>query len=86
MQVEVRKLCLGLGKTVMFVTHDIDEAIALGDRCVVLTGRPGTVRDVITVDLPRDRDLRRIRSNPRYIAATEHLWQMLAPTQQENRR
>ncbi|WP_426425615.1 ABC transporter ATP-binding protein [Bradyrhizobium genosp. A] len=86
MQVEVRKLCLGLGKTVMFVTHDIDEAIALGDRCVVLTGRPGTVRDIITIDLPRDRDLQRIRSNPRYIAATEHLWQILAPTQQENRR
>jgi NitT/TauT family transport system ATP-binding protein len=80
MQVELRELCLKLGKTVLFVTHDIDEAIALGDRCVVLTGRPGTVRDIITVDLPRNRDLRRLRSNPRYIAATEHLWQMLAPS------
>jgi NitT/TauT family transport system ATP-binding protein len=80
MQLEVRDLCLRLGKTVLFVTHDIDEAIALGDRCVVLSGRPGTVREIITIDLPRDRDLRRLRSNPRYVAATEHLWDLLAPS------
>jgi NitT/TauT family transport system ATP-binding protein len=79
MQLEIRDLCLRLGKTVLFVTHDIDEAIALGDRCVVLSGRPGTVREIITVDLPRDRDLYRLRSNPQYIAATGHLWNLLAP-------
>jgi NitT/TauT family transport system ATP-binding protein len=79
MQLEIRDLCLHLGKTVLFVTHDIDEAIALGDRCVVLSGRPGTVREIITVDLPRDRDLYRLRSNPHYIAATGHLWNLLAP-------
>jgi len=79
MQLEIRDLCLRLGKTVLFVTHDIDEAIALGDRCVVLSGRPGTVREIITVDLPRDRDLYRLRSNPHYIAATGHLWNLLAP-------
>ena len=79
MQLEIRDLCLRLGKTVLFVTHDIDEAIALGDRCVVLSGRPGTVREIITVDLPRDRDLYRLRSNPHSIAATGHLWNLLAP-------
>jgi NitT/TauT family transport system ATP-binding protein len=79
MQTEVRDLCLRLGKTVLFVTHDLDEAIALGDRCVVLTGRPGTVREVITVGLPRRRDLHRLRSNRQYLAATERLWNLLAP-------
>jgi NitT/TauT family transport system ATP-binding protein len=79
MQVEIRDLCLRLGKTVLFVTHDIDEAIALGDRCVVLSRRPGIVREIITIDLPRDRNLYRLRSNPRYVAATERLWSLLAP-------
>ena len=80
MQVEVRELCLRLGKTVIFVTHDLDEAIALGDRCVVLTGRPGTVREILKVDLPRDRDLYQLRTNPQYIEATGHLWSVLAPS------
>jgi NitT/TauT family transport system ATP-binding protein len=79
MQVEVRDLCLRLGKTVLFVTHDIDEAIALGDRCVVLSGRPGTVREILTVDLPRNRELHRLRSNARYVETVEHLWDLLAP-------
>jgi NitT/TauT family transport system ATP-binding protein len=79
MQVEVRDLCLRLGKTVLFVTHDLDEAIALGDRCVVLTGRPGKVREILAVDLPRDRDLYRLRANRNYVEAIEHLWSLLAP-------
>ncbi len=79
MQTEVRDLCLRLGKTVLFVTHDIDEAIALGDICVVLSERPGTVREIITVNLPRDRDLRRLRSDPHYVETTEHVWALLAP-------
>ena len=42
--------------TVMFITHSIDEAILLSDRIVVMTARPGTVMDVIPIDLPRPRD------------------------------
>jgi NitT/TauT family transport system ATP-binding protein len=80
MQIEVRNLCIKLEKTVLFVTHDLDEAIALGDRCVVLTGRPGTVREILKIDLPRDRDLTRLRSNRRYVEATEQLWELLAPS------
>ncbi|WP_251343481.1 ABC transporter ATP-binding protein [Haloplanus halophilus] len=43
-------------KTICFVTHDIEEAVYLSDRIVVFSGAPGTVRDVVTVDLPRPRD------------------------------
>ena len=43
------------GKTVMFVTHDVDEAVTLADRVVVLTGSPGSVHEVVDVELPRPR-------------------------------
>ena len=44
MQIELLRLSRQLNKTVLFVTHDLDEAAALGDRCVVFSARPGTIR------------------------------------------
>jgi NitT/TauT family transport system ATP-binding protein len=79
LQIQLRKLCLSLNKTVIFVTHDIDEAIALADRCVVFTPRPGTVKQIIDVDLPRDRDLMKLRHNQRYTQLTAQIWDHLAP-------
>ncbi|AQA01909.1 nitrate ABC transporter ATP-binding protein [Mycobacterium sp. MS1601] len=52
-------------KTIMFVTHDIDEALFLGDRVVVMTPRPGRVQEVIAIDLPRPRDIH-MTTDPRY--------------------
>jgi len=43
-------------KTVLFVTHSVDEAIYLSDRVVVLTARPGTIREMVSIDLPRPRE------------------------------
>jgi len=43
-------------KTVLFVTHSVDEAVFMADRIVVLTSRPGTIKEVVTIDLPRPRD------------------------------
>ena len=82
MQIELRQLCRQLGKTVIFVTHDLDEAIALGDRCVVFSPRPGRVQDVIDVDLPRDRDLFTLRGDRRYLELTARVWSLLAPALQ----
>ena len=52
-------------KTIFFITHDLEEAIFLADRVVVMTTRPGRVKKVIEVDLPRPRDYR-VLSSPRY--------------------
>ncbi len=59
-------------KTVVLVTHDIDEAIYLADRTVVMTAHPGRIREVIDVDLPRPRTYA-IRSDPRFIALRDHV-------------
>jgi NitT/TauT family transport system ATP-binding protein len=53
--------------TVLFVTHDIDEAVYLGDRVLVLSPSPGTVRAEVVVDLPRPRDQIETRSSPRFV-------------------
>jgi len=53
-------------KTVIFITHDLHEAIALGDRVLVLTARPGRIKAVHDVPIPRPRDLRHMHENPVY--------------------
>jgi NitT/TauT family transport system ATP-binding protein len=79
MQIELLRLSRQLNKTVLFVTHDLDEAAALCDRCVVFSGRPGTIRAVLDSPLPRDRDLLRLRHDGRYVALAAQLWDMITP-------
>ena len=80
MQIELRQLCRKLQKTVLFVTHDLDEAVALGDRILLFSGRPGTIREVITSPLSPDRDLHRLRLDPAFAQVTSDLWDSLAAT------
>ncbi|HSV78468.1 MAG TPA: ABC transporter ATP-binding protein [Ramlibacter sp.] len=79
LQAELLRISRRLGKTVMFVTHDLDEAIALADRCVVFRGRPGRILDVIDVDLGAERDLTTLRFDARYVQHTQQLWRLMAP-------
>lgn len=79
LQIELLSISRRLSKTVVFVTHDLDEAIALADRCAVFQGRPGTIAEVLEVDLPRDRDLMQLRFEPRYVQLTQRLWRLMAP-------
>jgi len=57
MQEELMRVWERTRKTIVFVTHDIEEAVYLGDRVVVLTARPGRVREEVKIDLPRPRGL-----------------------------
>lgn len=62
--------------TMLFITHDIIEAIYLADRVVVFTARPGRVREIIPIDLPRPRDLTVKRSDA-FQAYAERVWSLL---------
>jgi len=64
--------------SVMFVTHDLEEAIALADRVVVITAGPGTVKAVFDVDLPRPRGaVQEIRFAPRFLELYQQIWEAL---------
>lgn len=79
LQAELLKVCRALKKTVLFVTHDIEEAAALADLCIVFQGRPGTIAKVVENPLPRERDLWRLRFDPCHHAFTNDLWALLTP-------
>src|SRR5258708_27803432 len=64
----------GEGKSgVLFVTHDLDEAILLADREAVLTTRPARVKSGHTIDLPRPRDVAKLRYDERFIAIARNI-------------
>jgi NitT/TauT family transport system ATP-binding protein len=67
MQLLVRQIWLDTGKTVVMVTHDVEEAVFLGQRVVVLASDPGRVTADRPVDLPADRDLS-VKRSPEFLA------------------
>jgi NitT/TauT family transport system ATP-binding protein len=74
LQAELLKLWQRTRPTVLFVTHDLVEAIALSDRILVFTSTPGTVKREYTVDVPRPRDPFRIHETPGFSELHEALW------------
>lgn len=63
--------------TVVFITHDLGEAISLSDRVIVLTRRPARVLDVIEVDIPRPRDMYTVHTTPEFRSLYDPLWTQL---------
>jgi ABC-type nitrate/sulfonate/bicarbonate transport system ATPase subunit len=60
-------------KTIVFVTHDIDEAVQMADRVVVLSARPAVVQQIVSIDIPHPRDI----SSPRYLALRDGILQQI---------
>jgi NitT/TauT family transport system ATP-binding protein len=76
MQSELLRIWRSNRKTVLFVTHQIDEAVYLSDRVVVMTSRPGRVKSILEVDIPRPRDLS-IKRTPRFLELVDEIWKMI---------
>jgi NitT/TauT family transport system ATP-binding protein len=76
LQDELQAIWAATGKTVLLVTHDIEEAVYLSDHVMILTPPPTTVAAVIAVDLPRPRTFT-LRSQPSFLAVKEQVWTAL---------
>ena len=76
MQEELTRLWERTGKTIVFVTHDIDEAVYLGDRVVVLTARPGRIREEVRIELPRPRSLE-IKKSAQCHEYRNYIWDLI---------
>jgi len=76
LQLEMLRIWESRPTTMLFVTHAIEEAVLMGDRVMVLKGRPSGVHEIIKVDLPRPRD-RSTLLQPRFAELREHVWSTL---------
>jgi NitT/TauT family transport system ATP-binding protein len=67
-------------KTILFVTHDLDEAVYLSDRVIVMGSRPGHIKEVVEVPFARPRpSLPEMRGNPQFLELRDHIWQRIRP-------
>ena len=76
MSAELLRIWSADRKTVVFITHQIDEAVYLADRVVVLSARPGTVREIVDVDFERPRDLG-VKRTPEFGRIVDHIWSLI---------
>ncbi len=86
MQDELLRLWAGTGAAVIFVTHDLEEAIALADRVVVMTASPATVKATFTVPLERPREVEEIRMTTAFVETYREIWHSLREEVEEARR
>jgi NitT/TauT family transport system ATP-binding protein len=76
MQTELLRIWKESGKTILLITHQIDEAVFLSDDVVVFSARPGTVRERISIDLPRPRDLD-VKREPAFVKLVDRIWKLI---------
>jgi len=76
MQAELLKILARARKTALFITHQIDEAIFIADRVVVFSARPARVKEIVAVDLPKNRNLE-VKLQPRFRQLYNHVWRLI---------
>jgi NitT/TauT family transport system ATP-binding protein len=76
MQTELMRIWEAGRKTVLFVTHQIDEAVYLSDRIFVFARRPGRINEIVEVDLPRPRPLE-MKRTPEFMKYVDHIWKLI---------
>ena len=77
MQSELERFVAKTKQTVVFITHSIDEAVILGDRVVVISYRPGQIKEVVDVNLPRPRFDYDVKMLPEYGELRDHIWRLV---------
>lgn len=83
MQAELLRIWREAKKTVLFITHQIDEAIYLSDRVIVMSARPGRILADINVDLSRPRELH-VKRTPEFVELAERVWGLIRPELHEH--
>ncbi|MFV0529360.1 MAG: ABC transporter ATP-binding protein [Lachnospiraceae bacterium] len=86
LQDELLQIWEQTGKTIIFITHSIDEAVLLADRVVVMSENPGTVKEIIGIDLPRPRSNADVKHLSGYSTYTNQVWNLLHDRQEEQAR
>jgi len=76
MQSELLRIWRESGKTVLFITHQINEAIYLADRVIIFGARPGKVKETIKIDIPRPRDLS-VKRDPAFLKYEDRVWNLI---------
>jgi NitT/TauT family transport system ATP-binding protein len=78
MQTELLSLWEESRPSVLFITHDLDEAVALADRVLIMTSSPGSIKESFDIDLPRPRgEVQEIRHEPRFLELQNQIWSSL---------
>ena len=77
LQDEVARLAKDERRTVVFITHDLEEAIYLGDRVIALAANPGRIAEIVSIDLPRPRNQLTTREEPRFLEYRHRLYKHL---------
>lgn len=76
LQIELIRIWEADKKTIVFITHSIDEAILLSDRVAVMTARPGHIKEIIDIDLPRPRT-EEIRNSSEFVKIRQYAWNLI---------
>jgi NitT/TauT family transport system ATP-binding protein len=79
LQDQLLRLWSASKKTIVFITHDLIEAITLADRVVLMTSRPGRIKSIENIAIPRPREVFKIHESEQFRSAYERLWQQLRP-------
>ncbi len=78
LQGELLRIYHATGKTILFITHDLDEAVYLADRVIILTSRPGEVHEIVDIAIPRPRpQLTELKAEKRFFETRAHIWESI---------
>ena len=77
LEVEVLQLWERTRKTIVFITHSIDEALVMADRVIVMSAQPGRIREIVPVPFARPRDVLSVRSDPQFVTVFRRIWDLL---------